>query len=298
LHLPVRENNGQTLGLVDVMELVCSTAGGEGGKGWRDFFNDAMEANEYRDDISDTSSYYSYSASTTSKPINKKLLKKNIRNIQDNCSDVYSINLPTHQSITSSSYNFDTDNLSPSSFFIFKVTDKDGLTHRIKCIQSLEKLTSNIFEKLEFDSSTLIENLIINYIDDEKDVVVISSDNSLKDAVEFAHSSGLTSLKISVTFKGNKTKISSEVSNNIRIIPNEAPIISSLLSSSLINNAELVPESTYSDNSIIIEENNDKQEIKEKTVTDNSQFNKIIGGGIAVVATVLIGVFVIVKGRK
>ena len=52
LHLPVRENadeHSRVVGLVDVMQLVCSTAGGEEdgsgtGKGWRDFFHHAMAA--------------------------------------------------------------------------------------------------------------------------------------------------------------------------------------------------------------------------------------------------------------
>jgi hypothetical protein len=43
LHLPVRDDDGTILGVVDVMELVSSTAGGENGsKGWRDFFNGGM----------------------------------------------------------------------------------------------------------------------------------------------------------------------------------------------------------------------------------------------------------------
>ena len=52
LHLPVRENadeHSRVVGLVVVMQLVCSTAGGEEdgsgtGKGWRDFFHHAMAA--------------------------------------------------------------------------------------------------------------------------------------------------------------------------------------------------------------------------------------------------------------
>ena len=42
LHLPVREEDGTVLGLVDVMKLICHSAGGDG-KGWRDFFSGAMD---------------------------------------------------------------------------------------------------------------------------------------------------------------------------------------------------------------------------------------------------------------
>lgn len=57
LHLPVREASGRVVGLVDVMELVRSTAGeGEtGGKGWRNFFDGVMNARGDRD-VSDTGS--------------------------------------------------------------------------------------------------------------------------------------------------------------------------------------------------------------------------------------------------
>eukprot|EP00595_Chromulina_sp_UTEXLB2642_P003607 CAMPEP_0196767158 /NCGR_PEP_ID=MMETSP1095-20130614/36947_1 /TAXON_ID=96789 ORGANISM="Chromulina nebulosa, Strain UTEXLB2642" /NCGR_SAMPLE_ID=MMETSP1095 /ASSEMBLY_ACC=CAM_ASM_000446 /LENGTH=115 /DNA_ID=CAMNT_0042133777 /DNA_START=1 /DNA_END=345 /DNA_ORIENTATION=+ len=41
LHLPVREGSGKVIGVVGVMELVNS-ATGEGGKGWREFFEEAM----------------------------------------------------------------------------------------------------------------------------------------------------------------------------------------------------------------------------------------------------------------
>ncbi|MFN9999766.1 MAG: CBS domain-containing protein, partial [bacterium] len=66
LHLPVRDEAGVVLGLVDVMELVCHTAGGDkgAGKGWRDFFNNAMNARG-DDEGSETSSLHSGRASTT-----------------------------------------------------------------------------------------------------------------------------------------------------------------------------------------------------------------------------------------
>ena len=57
LHLPVREADGTVVGLVDVMELMCNTASNESGKGWRDFFSDAMDARG--DNKSDTASNYS-----------------------------------------------------------------------------------------------------------------------------------------------------------------------------------------------------------------------------------------------
>jgi CBS domain-containing protein len=80
LHLPVRDDNGKVIGLVDVIELVCSTAGGEGagaGKGWRDFFSGAMEARGDADDISDTASNHSSSSlKSKAKSVGASVAKK------------------------------------------------------------------------------------------------------------------------------------------------------------------------------------------------------------------------------
>eukprot|EP01038_Epipyxis_sp_PR26KG_P014656 gene14656-19691_t len=60
LHLPVRDDTGRVLGLVDVMELVCSTAGGEhenGSKGWRDFFQSSMAIERYDDMLKTDETY-------------------------------------------------------------------------------------------------------------------------------------------------------------------------------------------------------------------------------------------------
>ena len=68
LHLPVRESGGRVVGLVDVMELVRSTAGeGEtGGKGWRNFFDGVMNARGDRD-VSDAGSNASGAAPSASR---------------------------------------------------------------------------------------------------------------------------------------------------------------------------------------------------------------------------------------
>eukprot|EP01042_Synura_sphagnicola_P026213 gene26213-33774_t len=62
LHLPVREEDGRVVGLVDVMDLISHTAGGDGaggGKGWRDFFRGAMAARGDREGSETASSHIS-----------------------------------------------------------------------------------------------------------------------------------------------------------------------------------------------------------------------------------------------
>jgi len=193
LHLPVREEDGTILGLVDVMELVCNTAGGDG-KGWRDFFSSAAALAGDKD-FSETSSQHSASASTLSKtagggkakPIRATYLD------DDATSDVFSVGTDFKMRQNSNSplrggYGYED--------FIFKVTDQAGNNHRIKSnTESAEALKLAIAEKLNVS----IDALTIKYVDDDKDEIVITNDASLRDAIEFARSSGMTALKINAS---------------------------------------------------------------------------------------------------
>jgi CBS domain-containing protein len=182
LHLPVRDDDGEVLGLVDVMELLCSTAGGE--KGWRDFFNCAMDSKGGDDDKSDVSSIRSSvrdrrdTVAESPEPLKAKY-------IADDSSDVFSVG-----------DNFKLNDVSYSDTnaeFTYKVTDHEGNTHRIKtsCV-SVEVFKVAIAEKMNVPK----DGILIKYVDDEKDEILITTDGSLKDAVEFARSNGLTLLKL------------------------------------------------------------------------------------------------------
>jgi hypothetical protein len=46
------------------------------------------------------------------------------------------------------------------------------------------------------------EDIVAKYTDDEGDVVIITTDQSLKDAVEYVHSTGASSLKLAVEMTG------------------------------------------------------------------------------------------------
>ena len=86
------------------------------------------------------------------------------------------------------------------------MVDKDGNTHRIRSsADSLFLLKMAVGEKLNVLSSSLI----IRYVDDEKDEVIISSDSSLRDAVEYARSAGLPALRLTVTMQAGGTAPSS-----------------------------------------------------------------------------------------
>jgi len=181
MYLIVRDDDGSILGVLDVIELLHETAGGEGGgKSWREFFSDAIDARG--DDDSDKSSEHSSIHS-----INKSF-KSNARGQpaqrlvyydEDEHSDIFSIGIQD----------------SNSTNFIFKFTDEEGHTHRIKSSStSMVALQEAVAEKVDAP----LELVVIKYVDEEKDEVILSSDSSLKDAVKFAKVSGLTCLKILV----------------------------------------------------------------------------------------------------
>ena len=208
LHLPVRDDkSGSVVGLVDVMELVCSTAGGEeGGKGWRDFFSGAMTAGKGEGSVSNNSeSVYSENSSR------RKVFGTMPRKVPDyeNTSDIYPLESDRTGRRPGYNHNFETGSVSYSGDFSFKVTDSSGNTHRLKCsTETLQQLKILIGEKLNITSSSII----LKYIDDDKDEVVLSTDASLRDAVDYARQAGMTALKLTA----NVTTLVSTPNRNIK----------------------------------------------------------------------------------
>jgi len=183
---------------------VCSTAGGNSsnGKGWRDFFGGAMNARGDDDvSMSETASMRSLGSQ---KQTESKGQRRN-RYLEDDTSDVFSVGGDLKHSFENSSIMFDNSLLAPE--FVFKVTDAQGHTHRIKCASdSVANLKAAVADKM----LATPETIVVTFIDDDKDEVCISTDSSLRDAVEWATKSGLTTLKLSAKIiKETKTSASS-----------------------------------------------------------------------------------------
>ena len=230
------------VGLVDVMQLVCSTAGGDGtdggqggSKGWRDFFRDALAARgdgEHTSDPSDDNSSHGGSGGgghLRRVPSRSRMGMGMSRDDRD--SDYFPVQ--SMHSMRSSSYaQFDTTSPSDYAFKVCgshrarlvgenvsltlclacpvhlthstvpQVVDKDGNTHRIRSsADSLFLLKMAVGEKLNVLSSSLI----IRYVDEEKDEVIISSDSSLRDAVEYARTAGMQALRLTVALQPGGT---------------------------------------------------------------------------------------------
>ena len=201
LHLPVCESDGRVVGLVDVMELMGHTAGGEGGgKGWRDFFSGAFDA-KADDDNSDATSSRSASShpgslpTVTKKPITTKYSK--IASYETS-SDFFPIDPKLIESKPSFDMhsNFDSD-MFPVNFD-FKVTDQEGHIHKFKSSsESFDALKMAVALKLKMTTGG--DALLLKFIDEENDEILLDSDSSLRHAVDSCRSHGGSALKMVVS---------------------------------------------------------------------------------------------------
>jgi signal-transduction protein with cAMP-binding, CBS, and nucleotidyltransferase domain len=207
LHLPVLdEESGRVLGLVDVMELLGVTAGGDGpeagtnrAKGWRDFFRGALDARG-DDDESDT-------ASQASSILGPEVFVKGAGKQRGSQLGGGSEATSEKPSVVNTGVRSGAISALQTSDFAFKIIDDAGLTHRIVCsYRTLDELKQTLAAK--FYPGQVVADIVVKYVDDENDEVVISTDLSLREAVESAKGAGATALKLKVSsIKSSKPQI-------------------------------------------------------------------------------------------
>ncbi|RYG65868.1 hypothetical protein EON64_11045 [archaeon] len=177
------------------MDLLCHTAGGEGsGRGWRDFFRSAMAA---RGDLDASESASERSESrvgslrnTYTGPIRAKYL--------DTSSEVFSTHTDDHLLHARHGAHSDLLRDVATTDFDFKVVDFQGNVHKVKCPpSSLGGLKATVGAALGRPA----QQLVLRYVDEDKDEVLISSDSVLLDAVKAARSIGSYSLRIIVAME-------------------------------------------------------------------------------------------------
>ena len=191
LNLPVVEEDGRVLGLVDVMDLITAVGGKDQ---WREIFSSAMEA----DDNSDTASLRSM-GSTIKSAANSKRPPLGSINIHKYDSRLDSLpDSPGQSEISHLARQVESE-------FVFKIVDSDGNTHRIKGkAGDIKALLCSVAGKLGGTANE--DNLRLKFTDDEGDVVVISDNAGLQEAVELQRSAGSQALKLRVETVGNTPK--------------------------------------------------------------------------------------------
>jgi len=198
-YLAVEDDEGHVLGLVDVMELVCHTAGGDKGseKGWRDFFKNVED-----DELSEVASTNSEDRAPTSCTVTPHNKPVHVARDVDNYSDVFSIGLmtevPVHPSVSnlSAAGNHDTASVMASKDFVFKIVDSDGNFHRIQVkSDSVSMLRSDVAKVLAVGDS----DISMKYTDEDDDEVIVTTDAALRAAIDYGRSCQKNVLKLNVT---------------------------------------------------------------------------------------------------
>ena len=191
-NLPVK-NGDAVIGLVDVLELITYSSGENGSKGWRDFFASAgdKEFSEEASSIGDAASAFRAKV-TSPRNLTRRVSSRSEQEVSDVGVSAWSdlVRVRSSASVTGAE-------------FIVKVTDHHGDIHRLKYqSESLDSLRASISEKAHIDQ----EELLLKYLDEDKDEVILNSDETLKDAIQFAKSNGHSSLKISASVVPRSSK--------------------------------------------------------------------------------------------
>ena len=182
LSLPVCDEGGTVCGLLDVMDAMYACGGAEG---WRSIFNRTM-------DIDDGSSVQS--AST--KPImvktnaladgfNKDVMNSPVGTLPGNIPKTLAF-VGGDDGHLGESLRLDNestlDEVSYSRSTVFKISDPAGHTHRIRSDLKFSKLCGVLAEKLNVSS----KNIKFKFVDDEGDIILISNNDDLIEAVRMA----------------------------------------------------------------------------------------------------------------
>jgi signal-transduction protein with cAMP-binding, CBS, and nucleotidyltransferase domain len=196
LTLPVCEEDGTVVGLVDVMDVIYGCGGAEG---WRSIFNSAMDLDDESVTLSTSKSRITASIpARKTEPVEPRalfvdpLVPGNIPTtleFQGDENDVYDA-----KDVSRGTQDCSVSGLSEGPIAIFKVTDPNGNTHRIRTDVKLSILKDALASKSEIPKN----GFQLMFVDDEGDSVVISTDDDLADAVNISKASGAEIVKLSM----------------------------------------------------------------------------------------------------
>ena len=206
LTLPVCEDDGRVVGLVDVMDCVYASGGADG---WKSLFDSALD----KDDIS---SVYSAEESQKRPPVMVTSHPNNIPlhvNVGDGLSgDQCSIG----ESLTLHNPTIACESPKPNRLAAFeelvayKVVDGAGQTYVIRAAKTLDSILQALEGKVHsLDSCTTV----FKYVDDEGDEVLIKSDDCVEEAVRSSVQSGNKNVKLSMD-----TTLDATSSNNTLLL--------------------------------------------------------------------------------
>jgi hypothetical protein len=192
------------LGVVDIMDCIQNCGGKDG---WRSVFSRAIEA----DDFSGSGSVYGSVAQSKASappvvtapmpravpamtPVRASPLPNNIpttlefQGLGDDTSTINDTRIESKSAIQESSV-FGLSEVDGQQA-VFKVVDPEGNTHRVRCELSVQRLRDALFEKGVARSARL------EFLDDEGDTIVVSSDDCLAEAATASRAHGHKVIKL------------------------------------------------------------------------------------------------------
>jgi len=189
LTLPVCEDDGRVIGLVDVMDCVHASGGAEG---WKSLFASAL-------DEDDDSSVFTNDRSEV-RPLGIPLqVEIGKRPPSD---DDISESLTLHNPISAVESRAARSAVS-ADLVVYKVVDDVGQTYVIRAGTTIESINKALDGKIpNFDPSTAV----FKYVDDEGDDVFIKSDECVEEAVSSSVQAGNKNVKLSIKSRKNPNK--------------------------------------------------------------------------------------------
>ncbi|KAL3823425.1 hypothetical protein ACHAXA_004300 [Cyclostephanos tholiformis] len=193
LTLPVCENDGRVVGLVDVMDCVHASGGSEG---WKSLFDSALDEDDASSVLTDDMSQTRPPVVVASHPNNIPLqveIGKGLPGDQDSIGESSTLQNPisTVESRAIRSAIFD-------DLVIYKIVDEAGQTFVIRAGRTVGSITEALEGKIaNFDPSTAA----LKYFDDEGDEILIKSDECLDEAVRSTAHAGNKYVKLSIKSK-------------------------------------------------------------------------------------------------
>lgn len=189
LTLPVCEDDGRVIGLVDVMDCVHASGGAEG---WKSLFASAL-------DEDDDSSVFTNDRSEV-RPLGIPLqVEIGKRPPSD---DDISESLTLHNPISAVESRAARSAVS-ANLVVYKIVDDVGQTYVIRAGTTIESINKALDGKISnFDPS----RTVFKYVDDEGDEVFIKSDECVEEAVSSSVQMGNKNVKLSIKSRKNTNK--------------------------------------------------------------------------------------------
>jgi CBS domain-containing protein len=204
LTLPVCEEDGTVVGLVDVMDVIYGCGGAEG---WRSIFSSSIDHDN--DSVSSATSRGRVTAPISSWKAESELKIES----RGYGSSVVPGSIPTileiegddneifpKQDALKDKRDSTVSPLSEGPVEIFKVTDHNGNTHRIRTDVKVSILKHSLATKVGLPK----EEFHLLFVDNEGDSVVISNDDDLQEAVNMGKKSGGEVVKLSMSLVKHK----------------------------------------------------------------------------------------------